>query len=107
MDRKDLASMLRRAGVPVVHIGWPDGSDPDYPYIAYRFVDNDGSFDADNYTFAEVQRWQVQLLTHAKDDDLESAIEQILRDEEIPHRKQDAGTEGGDYHEVLYTFRTF
>lgn len=107
MDRKGIAAMLRRAGVPVCHRGWPDGSEPEYPYIAYSYAGNDGSLSADNRIFGKASRWSASLFTEKKDDMLEESLEDAFDAADVPYRKRDASPEGGDYCEVVYQFTTY
>lgn len=88
MARREIATLLRSTGLPVVYRHWVEGSNQEFPCIAYNQVGRDDFF-ADNKHFAKYDEWNIELYAEWKDDASEELIEQTLEDAGINYIKSE------------------
>ncbi|CAH0417471.1 hypothetical protein KAR50_00175 [Periweissella fabaria] len=75
------AALVNETKLPVAYHHF--NSEPEFPYIVYLFVDNDG-FEADNSTIYSEKNINIELYTEKKDLVSEQLIESFLNAHEIP-----------------------
>ena len=104
MARREVAAILRSAGMPVVYQRWPDGSAPSFPCVRY-VSEGRADFIADARNYAKVGQWSATLVSERKDDAAEAALEAALEAAHVVYAKS------GDYYDdaerlnhVEYTF---
>lgn len=76
MDRADVASMLSSSGLPIAYKVWPAemaGSIP-YPHVRY-WRDSTRRMVADDTTYLLIDEYEVLLVSEAKDEASEAAVE--------------------------------
>lgn len=101
--REQIFNMLQKTGLDVVYRTWDEGADTQLPYIAYHLVDTD-NMHADNQVYCPITNWAVELYTMHKDDEAESKIEEVLKENKIGFNKQESQIEK-DLMMVLYLFQ--
>ena len=83
MELSELYLLLRRVGIPVTYSHFEEGQAPSLPYICYLEVSTD-NFKADGKVFKKITDVDIELYTRKKELDIESVIEQLLNDNNIP-----------------------
>lgn len=83
MELSELYLLLRRVGIPVTYSHFEKGQVPPLPYICYLEVSTE-NFKADGKVFKKITDVDIELYTRKKELDIESVIEQLLNDNNIP-----------------------
>ena len=83
MELSELYLLLRRVGIPVTYSHFEEGQAPSLPYICYLEVSTE-NFKADGKVFKKITDVDIELYTRKKELDIESVIEQLLNDNNIP-----------------------
>ena len=83
MELSELYLLLRRVGIPVTYSHFEEGQAHSLPYICYLEVSTE-NFKADGKVFKKITDVDIELYTRKKELDIESVIEQLLNDNNIP-----------------------
>lgn len=102
MTQAELYTMLTSLGLPVAYRAFKEPTDP--PFICYLFTyDNDVK--ADNYNYAKIRNFDIELYTDKKDITNEQAIENMLDTNRLPYSKTEAWIESEQMLQVIYTIQ--
>lgn len=84
MTQVELFNALKATGYPVAYSHFNQEVAP--PYIVYLGGGNDDLM-ADNFNYAEISNYQIELYTSKKDIVAERALQDKLKELEIPYAK--------------------
>lgn len=103
MTRADVFSLLQWAGLPTTYRSWGDAKPPSLPYVVF-FQTGRSDFMADDRNYGKATDYCAELYSEIKDDESESAIEQVLERYEIPYTKNEIGATNDGPHMVAWYF---
>ena len=95
MNRKDMQSLLMSFGRPVQYMRWKRGQAPELPYWLFR-IPSRRDKKADNRNFQKVLKWQIDLYSDGKEEELEEKLEAALDAKRIPYTKHEDYIESED-----------
>lgn len=98
MKHKDIFNMLKTLNIPVAYDHFNDNKTINPPFVVYREVSPD-VFDADGITYYRPYNFEIELITDKKDVALESSIEELLTNNNLPY---DIDSEVWDEEEKIY-----
>jgi hypothetical protein len=98
MKHKDIFNMLKTLNIPVAYDHFNDNKTINPPFVVYREVSPD-TFDADGITYYRPYNFEIELITDKKDVALESSIEELLTNNNLPY---DIDSEVWDEEEKIY-----
>ena len=98
MTHKQIFDLLKTLEIPVAYDHFDSNKQVTPPFIAYREVAPD-TFKADGITYYRPYEFEIELVTCKKDVSLESQIETLLTNNNIPY---DIENELWDDEEKIY-----
>lgn len=100
MTLAELNTALRATGYPVAYSHFKQAVTP--PYIAYIEA-GDSDIKADNHNYLSISNINVELYTDKKDLTAEAALQNKLKELEIPYRKNpDTWIEEEGLFQIIY-----
>lgn len=103
----ELVQILKSTGYPVTYSHFtptPTNPIPDPPYIIY-LEDASSNFHADNKVYKHVKNIDVELYTAKKNLEIESKLETLLEENEIPFETYEAWIESENLFQKIYELR--
>ncbi len=98
-----LASITKNGvSVPVAYYQFNDDTGRQPPFICF-FYSNSDDMAADNSNYAKIEALSIELYTDAKDFELEAAIEDALRENNLTWVRQEEFIDSEQMHETIYT----
>lgn len=98
MKYKEIYDLLKTLNIPVTYDHFDSNKQVIPPFIAYRAISPD-TFKADGITYYRPYEFEIELVTEIKDVSLESQIETLLTNNNIPYDINDGGW---DEEEKIY-----
>lgn len=83
---QELYVQLKALGVPVAYRMFGKNEEPTLPFIVY-YRENETSMIADNLNYFQVPYVVIELYDLVQNEQLELAIENMLKEHEIPYEK--------------------
>lgn len=99
---KEFKSILDRTGLPVTYYQWEPGEVPPLPYIVY-WIPDDGDYYADGQNYIGISDIRIELYSKEKDWDLETKVENVLKQEGIPYGREETYLKTEEMWMVVYT----
>ena len=100
MTQVELYTQLKTLGIPNVEYG--EFTQPTkLPFIVYYFV-NDNDLKADNYNYAEISNFRIELYTVKKDLTKEALVQNKLKELRLPYSKLEAYIQTENMRQVIY-----
>lgn len=84
-----IATMIASLEIPYAYYQFPEGTEQATPFICFYFSDTTG-FYADNVNFARQTTLVIELYTDEKRFDIESKVEKLLNDNELPYQRYES-----------------
>ena len=86
--------------------GWyAQGQEPERPYRVLNYLNSNG-MDADNIRYCPVDRWQLDLITDKRDEDLEKFTEEALLNAGLNFSKTQEPDAADQRIRMIYRFNT-
>lgn len=107
MNLIELRTILEATGIPVAYSHFVESEVdpiPSPPFICYLVVYS-SNFSADNKTYKAIQNVQVELYTDRKDLEIESILEAVLDENEIPYATTETFIESESLFQKIYEVR--
>lgn len=98
MEHKTIYNLLKTIEIPVAYDHFEINQKITPPFMAYRET-SPVTFKADGITYKKLPNFEIELITEKKDIELETRIEELLTNNDIPYDKLD---EVWDEEERIY-----
>lgn len=98
MTHKQIYDLLKTLNIPVAYDHFDTDKNVRPPFIAYREIATD-TFKADSVTYYRPYEFEIELVTEKKDVTLQTQIESLLTNNNIPY---DVYDEVWDEEEKIY-----
>ena len=105
MRRSELIPLISSIGIKTVYGWYEQGQEPKRPYAVLNFLDS-ADVAADNINYMPRERWQVDLITSRRDEALEKALQDALRDGGLFYSKTQEADSVDGYVRMIYRFTT-
>lgn len=102
MNLVELKTLLEATGYPVAYSHFNQAVKA--PYITY-LVTYSPNFHADNKTYKKIDSIDIELYTDYKNQQVESVLESILSENEIPYDSTETFIESEKLHQKIYETR--
>lgn len=99
MTQKELYEQLKAIGFPVAYYSFSE--EQTAPYLVYLFSYS-SDLVADNINYHEVSNFQIELYTYNKDLTSEKAVEDKLKEINLPYRKLETYIEDEKVYQITY-----
>ena len=100
MSLKDIKDLLDTLEINVAYDHFNNKVNP--PFIAYREL-SPNTFKADDYNYLNFNSHEIELCTIKKDIVLESKIEALFSNNNIPYEKDEIWDEQEKIYHIIYT----
>lgn len=100
----ELYNHLKDIGLPLAYSHFsdtPDNPHPNPPYLVYLFSYSNDLI-ADNVNYKEISNFQIELYTNKKDLASEKAVEDKLKEIELPYSKLETWIDTEQVYQILY-----
>ena len=84
-----IATMIESLEIPYAYYQFPNDTEQPTPFICFYYSDTDG-FNADNIVYSKNVTLVIELYTDDKRFDLESRIENLLNENELPFTRYES-----------------
>ena len=101
MTTLEIKEMFNGLNIPVAYHHFPTSANVTLPFLAYQYPSNN-PFYADGYNYENIYDLDIRLCTETKDFELESQLEAILTEKEIPFLKMETWIDSEKMFEILY-----
>lgn len=101
MTDKDVADMIREAGLPTAYYQYPVKEVPPLPYTVYYYPNTD-NFGADDKVYTKINALNIELYTKDKSPTIEAQVENVLASHNLFWNKTEAYLDSEKMYEVLY-----
>lgn len=104
MNLVELKNLLNATELPVAYSHFVDtelSPAPRPPFITYLVLDS-SNFHADNRTYTKINNVNIELYTEKKDLGVESKIEEILDNNDIPYETSETWIEAEKLFQKVY-----
>lgn len=98
MKHKEIYDLLNTLNIPVAYDHFDSNKNITPPFVVYREISSD-TFKADGITYYRPYEFEIDLVTEKKDVNLQSQVETLLTNNEIPY---DLDNEIWDDEEKIY-----
>lgn len=102
MTRADILTMLNGVGVPTAYRSFPEGTGQEPPFICFYYPEIN-ALRADNKNYFVSDTLIIELYTDNKDFELESTLEGILDENELPFDKYEEYIGSERMFQITYT----
>lgn len=99
---KEFKQILDQTGLPVTYYLWEPGEVPPLPYIIY-WIPEDSDYYADGENYMCIQNVRIELYTKEKAWDLETKVENVLKQNGIPYGREETYLRTEEMWMVVYT----
>lgn len=104
MKQEDLIGLFSD-GVKTVYGWYAQGQEPKRPYRVLNYL-HDNNLNADNRCYVPVDRWQLDLVTDFRDEDLEKATQNAFESAGIGWSKTQEPDAADGRIRMIYRFNT-
>lgn len=105
MDRRDIMSLVAKAGITSIYGWYKPGSEPKRPYVVIHWLYS-SDISADNVNYFRIDNWQLDLITDGKSEGDERLLRDALSSAGIRFSQVEACDDGADYVRQTFTFKT-
>lgn len=100
MRTLQLKQLLEQTGLPVAYSFYRET--PSAPFIVYEMTYS-SNYEADDKVYHKRNRYNVELYTDKKDEDLESTIEDLFEANDIVWDKTETFVQSEELFQIVYT----
>ena len=101
MTDKQVADMIRSAGLQTAYYQYPVNQVPPLPYTVYYYPNTD-NFGADDKVYTNISVLNIELYTKDKSPTVEAQLEAVLASNNLFWNKTEAYLDSEKMYEVLY-----
>ncbi len=101
MTYKEIATMISSIGLPYAYYQFPDGTEQAPPFVVFFFTDTDDVF-ADDSNYQRIATLNIELYTDQKDFERESALEEILLNNNLTYYKEENYIDSEKMWQIAY-----
>lgn len=99
MTQQELYIALKAVGLPVAYGSFATAVSP--PFITYQFAYGSDLI-ADNYNYAEISNFQVELYTTKNDPPTQTLVQNKLKELQLPYSKTETWLDAEKMYQNLY-----
>ena len=104
MSKEDVKKIGEDAGIPIVHMAWPEGSAPPLPWATF-YLSSQSGVNADNVVYAKASKWVLEVYQRSSDEELEKKVEQSIVTRFGPYTKSEYWVDTESAIQTTYYFR--
>lgn len=101
MKVSEVGNLMKAIGLPFIYYVWPEGADPDLPYVVYYFPSGDTEA-ADNTVWHGTRALNIELYTAKKSITTEAKVEKALAAFDLPFSRSETYLSDERMYEVLF-----
>ena len=103
MTFEEIKSMIDEMDFPSAYWSFPEKEAPELPYLIYYYPNSENFF-ADDHTYAQIERVNLELYTQRKNIEYERRVESVLTEYDIPFERNETYINSEHMYEVLFEF---
>lgn len=101
MTYKEIAEMISLVGVPYAYYQFPEDTPQTPPFICFFYSNSDDVF-GDDTNYQKILQLNIELYTNVKNFTLESAIEDVLKQNGLTYYKEENYLDSEKLYQIAY-----
>jgi len=101
MTYEQIASMVESIGLPYAYYQFPEGTGQAPPFVCFFYASTDDVY-ADDSNYQRIVVLNIELYTSEKDFELESQVEEILKNNGLTYSKEESYIDSESMWQIAY-----